>query len=131
MLSDHPAAPCEISSATIDRWRVSAALSGWSACVWADSDAAVDQGHLAGHPADNVTVAADGYTYTMDGAGPFDDTIFTDFGACSAGPLLSSAGKDSRGQHHAIQVGDKVRPRWYNLKLISEYKRALVFWFDL
>lgn len=100
------AAPCEISSATIDRWRVSAALSGWSTCAWADSEAGVDAGHVT-LASDSITVAGDPYTYAMDGPGPFDDTIFTDFGACNAGPLLSGAGKESRG-HHAIQVGDKV-----------------------
>ncbi|KAK3932817.1 Retinal homeobox protein Rx2 [Frankliniella fusca] len=107
---DSPGAPCEIPSATIDRWRVSAALSGWSTCVWAD-----DPGDPGGDPGPgSATVAAEGYSYAMDGAlagGPFDDAIFTDFGPCGgagAGPLLSGAGagkQDARGHH---QVGDKV-----------------------
>ncbi|KAE8750749.1 hypothetical protein FOCC_FOCC002459, partial [Frankliniella occidentalis] len=110
---DSPGAPCEIPSATIDRWRVSAALSGWSTCVWADDPG--DPGP-AGVAIDTATVATEGYPYAMDGAmpgGPFDDAIFTDFGPCGgggAGPLLSGAGggKQDGRAHHASQVGDKV-----------------------
>lgn len=119
------AAACELPGATIDRWRVSAALSGWSACVWADvaaadADAAHDgddtaacptsQGGQAGQ-AGPGTVAVDSYPFVMDGAmagGSFDDAmggscaaIFADFGPCAGGVPGGLAGgpllKDSRG----------------------------------